>query len=59
MQKLKAFLKTPTGMVVLVLVGLVVVMAYASKIPGVGLLRTAAAKLPGSDLAPAIPAPRA
>jgi hypothetical protein len=49
MDKLKSFLKTPLGMITLVLVVIVLISAYASKIPGLKWLSSLGAKLPGSD----------
>ena len=49
MEKFKNWLKTPLGMITLVLVVIVLVSAYASKIPGLSWLTGLGAKLPGSD----------
>lgn len=49
MDKFKNWLKTPMGMIALVLVVIVLVSAYASKIPGLSWLTSLGAKLPGSD----------
>jgi VIT1/CCC1 family predicted Fe2+/Mn2+ transporter len=49
MDKLKKFLMTPMGLVVLLLLVVTLVVAYSSKIPGFRWIRTAASKLPGSD----------
>lgn len=48
-EKLKKFFTSPWGIVALVLIVLVLVMAYASRIPGLGALRRLGAMLPGSD----------
>lgn len=60
MDKNKAlkFLRTPWGMISLVLIVVVLVFAYASKIPGLRWLQMLGARLPGSD-ASAPPAPAA
>ena len=51
MEKLKKFFTSPLGLVVLVALVVVIVVAYASKIPGLGFVRKLASKLPGSDVA--------
>ncbi len=51
MDKAKKFLMSPLGLVLGGVLLVTVVVAYASKIPGFGLVRKAASKLPGSDVA--------
>ena len=48
-EKLLKFIKTPWGIAALVVLVLILVFAYASRIPGLGFLRMAGAKFPGSD----------
>jgi|GEM_PF-6041466 hypothetical protein len=51
MEKAKKFLRTPWGLAIGAVLLVTLVVAYASKIPGFGLVRKAASKLPGSDVA--------
>lgn len=49
MEKLKSFVKSPAGMVTLVVVIVLVVQAYGSRLPGFGWLKSnVASKLPGA-----------